>query len=192
MKWQANILNFTTANDRLFLPFLFLQNWAGTKEGRVTPLLIQHVSDCWMTERRCHDLWLSGLDPGGRTRRGGAEKRWTQVCDKSWFPPILPNHPHRLSLFQLFPPFKVWLWMSQWQIISPPQGRAGSHGRKRSRASLCSPFLLKNGQLTCTCWKILPYQAILNKKCVKIYPKTCVQTIITSLKAVGRVWLTWL
>lgn len=56
--------------------------------------LIQHVSDCWMTEHWCRALWLSGLDPGGSGFEGGdAEKRWSQVCDKSWFPPILPNCP---------------------------------------------------------------------------------------------------
>lgn len=119
--------------------FLSFRTGVGPKKGRVSPLLIQHVSDCWMTERWCRALWLSGLDPDGR-RWGGAKKRWSQVCDKSWFPPILPNHPHRPSLFQLFPPFKVWLWMSQWQIIAPPQGRAGSHGRKRSRAWLGSLY----------------------------------------------------
>lgn len=122
-----------------FILFFSFRPGVGPKKGKVTPLLIQHVSECWMTEHRCRALWSSGLDPDGRWW-GDAEKRWSQVCDKSWFPPILPNHPHHPSLFQLFPPFKVWLWMSQWQIISPPQGRAGSHGRRRSRAWLCSSY----------------------------------------------------
>lgn len=72
MNGQAKLLNFTTANDGLFL-FSF-RTGVGPKKGRVSPLLIQHVSDCWMTERPCRALWLSGLDPDGRRWWGSKEK----------------------------------------------------------------------------------------------------------------------
>lgn len=65
-------MNFPTANDGLVL--LSFRTGVGPEKGRVSPLLIQHVSDCWMTERRCRALWLSGLDPDGRRWGGGGSK----------------------------------------------------------------------------------------------------------------------
>ena len=59
---------------------------AGARKGRAGPLLIRHGSACWMTERRCRALWLSGLDPDGR-RRGEQRKDGAKFVIKADFQP---------------------------------------------------------------------------------------------------------